>query len=381
MKNQRLLPSLFIVAAACMLGSAASAESMATSPAMSTSATPESEKNPHRGWIFTSEQEPDNTGWALYVDNDLLALRNSDKDYTGGISLTISGARARRYAWSLDPVLSKIDNWSGVAELKTKGQRQLHSMEMGFTVFTPESLTEPSKQIGDRPYASLLFLSNTSESIDLQNDRVYLSTFSLGVLGSKLISETQTALHKVLGSDKPIGWDNQISNGGEPTFRYSMAVQDLYSFNYFGDKASEITTTLSASVGYISQLSFGMAARVGQFNSPWYSFRPQLNNYSEKSTALVGLPNHDEEYYVWGGFNINLRAYNAFLQGQFKNSPVTYSHHELKPIVAEAWLGITRQFKSGWRLSYLLRGQSSEVKVGKANRSAIWGGLILSRSW
>jgi len=53
----------------------------------------------------------------------------------------------------------------------------------------------------------------------------------------------------------------------------------------------------------------------------------------------------------------------------------------MRVLVADAWLGVTKQFDTGWRLSYLLRGQSSEVKVGNADRSVVWGGLIISKGW
>ncbi|TQV85368.1 lipid A deacylase LpxR family protein [Aliikangiella coralliicola] len=337
------------------------------------------EKNPHRGWVWDSEVEPYDTGWALYIDNDLFALRSSDQDYTGGFSLTLAGRRAVEYDFSLNPILERVDQLTGFESLHSQGDRQLHSIEMGFTVFTPESIANVEEQVGDRPYASLLFLSNTHESIDFESDTAWVSTFTLGVIGSSLISEVQTELHKTLGSETPVGWNNQISDGGELTARYSIARQSLFHFNYRNEHNFEVSTTMQASVGYISEASFGLAARVGQFDTPWYSFRPQFNDYSEKSASLAGLNKNQEEFYFWGGFNLHLRAYNAFLQGQFKNNTIEYSSSEVRNIVAEAWLGVTRQFKNGWRLSYLLRTQSSEVKVGKADRSVYWGGLILSK--
>ena len=343
--------------------------------------TVNAEKNPHRGWVWDSEIEPYDTGWALYIDNDLFALRSSDQDYTGGFSLTLAGRRAAEYDFSLNPVLEQVDQLLGFETLHSKGDRQLHSLEMGFTVFTPESIADINEQAGDRPYASLLFLSNTHESIDFENDTAWVSTFSLGVIGSSLISEVQTELHKALGSETPVGWNNQISDGGELTARYSVAKQSLFYFNYRNDYNLEISTTMQASIGYISDISFGLAARTGQFDTPWYSFRPQFNDYSEKSASLAGLNRNHEEFYFWGGFNLHLRAYNVFLQGQFKDSNIEYSANEIRNLVAEAWLGVTKQFKSGWRLSYLLRTQSSEVKVGKADRNVYWGGLILSKGW
>jgi hypothetical protein len=37
-------------------------------------ATIDSEKRPNRGWVWETNLEPENTGWALYIDNDLFAL-------------------------------------------------------------------------------------------------------------------------------------------------------------------------------------------------------------------------------------------------------------------------------------------------------------------
>lgn len=339
------------------------------------------EKRPHKRWIWETETEPYNTGWALYVDNDLFALRSADQDYTGGASLTLSGGRVKDYWYSLDPILEAVDEISNFASLHVDNDRQLHSLEVGFTVFTPSDIRNMENQTGDRPYASLIYLSNTRESIDLEDDTALVSSFTLGILGSQLVQNIQTQVHRLTGSEKPVGWKNQISDGGELTFRYSLAKQNLFHFNYQGTSNIEVSTTWQASLGYLTEASFGMATRIGEFDTPWYSFRPQFNDYSEKSASLAGLSNTADELYFWAGFNLHVRVYNAFLQGQFKHTGSAFSSDELKPIVADAWLGITKQFKSGWRFSYLVRGQSSEIKSGKADRNVVWGGFILSKGW
>jgi len=339
------------------------------------------EKRPHKRWIWETETEPYDTGWALYVDNDLFALRSADQDYTGGASLTLSGGRAKDYWYSLDSVLNFADKFTRFDTKHSDNDRQLHSLEVGFTVFTPSDIQDIQNQAGDRPYASLIYLSNTHESISLQDDTALVSSFTLGVLGSKLVQNVQTQIHKLTGSEKPVGWRNQISDGGELTFRYSLAKQNLFHFNYQGSNNIEVSTTWQASLGYLTEASFGMATRIGQFDTPWYSFRPQFNDYSEKSSSLAGLSNAADELYFWAGFNLHLRAYNAFLQGQFKHSDSAFESGELKPLVADAWLGITKQFQTGWRFSYLIRGQTSEIKSGLADRSVVWGGFILSKVW
>ena len=340
----------------------------------------DSEKRPFRYWLWDTEVEPYDAGWALYIDNDLLAYRSSDKDYTGGLSLTLAGRRAQEYPISLDPFLSKLNAWTNFQSRLKPSNQLFHSIEVGFTVFTPDEISDVNNQSNDRPYASLLYLSNTQESLDMTSNSAWISSVSLGVIGSKLVSEIQTELHKALGSDTPVGWDNQISNGGELTLKYSLAKQSLQSFNYDNDQKVEITGTTQLSLGYITQLSVGMSGRYGQFATPWYTFRPQLSDYSEKSSSHLSQTVPTDEFYFWSGFNVHLRAYNAFLQGQFKDSPITYSASEIRNVVAEGWIGLTKQFSSGWRLSYLIRGQTSEVKVGKADRSIFWGGLIISKS-
>jgi hypothetical protein len=86
------------------------------------------------------------------------------------------------------------------------------------------------------------------------------------------------------------------------------------------------------------------------------------------------------ERYFWGGFNVKARAYNAFLQGQFRSSEATFATHELRPLIAEAWVGYTFASARGWRVSYVLRAQSSEVRAGPADRTQTWGGVVLSHA-
>ncbi len=47
----------------------------------------------------------------VQVDNDLFAGDNQDRDYTGGMSITISGDRARDGLLSLDPLLRRLDRF------------------------------------------------------------------------------------------------------------------------------------------------------------------------------------------------------------------------------------------------------------------------------
>lgn len=320
--------------------------------------------------IGASAAEPHDSGWAFYMDNDALAPRRSDRDYTGGFSLTLAGSRTREAWWSVDPLRRGVDRLLGVAS----GPITRHSAEVGVTIFTPASLSDVDKQLGDRPYASLIYVANTGVDVHPERDVSYISTFTVGVLGAPIIGNGQAALHRALGSEEPVGWEKQVSDGGEPTARYSVA---RVSRAWAGE-GGEATTTWYASAGYLTELTYGVAARFGEFRTPWWSYNPQITQYAEKSVPVVASEGGGAERYLWGGFAVKARAYNAFLQGQFRDSEVTFSRDELRPVIVEGWLGYTVATSRGWRVSYVLRVQSSEVREGPADRAQTWGGIVLS---
>ena len=77
---------------------------------------------------------------------------------------------------------------------------------------------------------------------------------------------------------------------------------------------------------------------------------------------------------------MNLRIYNALLQGLFRHSEVTVSSDNMERLVAEYWFGVTREFAKKYYASFFIRGHSNEFK-GPDARSAVWGGLIFSRAY
>jgi hypothetical protein len=87
------------------------------------------------------------------------------------------------------------------------------------------------------------------------------------------------------------------------------------------------------------------------------------------------------EYFVFAGVRVKARAYNAFLQGQFRHSTVRYSFDEIEPIVAEAWLGFAMQLLDNTQLSYALNYQTAELRNGQADRDALWGAVQLTHSF
>ena len=307
-------------------------------------------------------------------DNDLLVPGSRDQDYTYGLNLTFYGRGVENQWASLHKPLAWLDERLGL-DHQLDNSIGSSKIEYGVFGFTPEDISVAATLPGDRPYAGLVYVSSTRERYDALSQVSWQSTLTLGVLGLSIVGDLQEQVHNITGSSQPMGWHNQISRGGEATARYSIARQSLI---YQSDAGIELKTTTQASVGYISELSWSLSLRAGKIATPWISFNPELTSYGEKSNSNdVGKVS---EQYFWTGLSIKGRAYNAFLQGQFRNSPVSYDSDELNHGIVEAWAGYTLALPEGYSFSYLLRGHSSELKQGSGNRNVLWGGFQITKT-
>ncbi|WP_096084937.1 lipid A deacylase LpxR family protein [Agaribacterium haliotis] len=300
--------------------------------------------------------------WGVAYENDFFVPGGRDQDYTYGLSFSYS---REDLSDKLHKPLLFIDNLVG---FRKRGFQRL-GYEAGLYGFTPEDTSIAEANPNDRPYASLVYFATSRERIDPRRQHVLRSQLSYGVLGLDVVGQVQKEFHKWIGNEQPEGWAHQISAGGEPTLRYSLSFQDLLSSGGSWD----LHQTQAVSVGYLTEASWGVNFRLGQLNSRWHDFSPDLASYAEASAR------HEKgrsERFLWLGMSVKARAYNAFLQGQFKDSEVSYSSDELNHVLLEAWAGYTHSFASGYYFSYGVRGHSSEVKDGQGNRNVIWGGLM-----
>ena len=311
----------------------------------------------------------------VQIDNDLFAGRDSDRDYTGGLAVTFSGAAARDNLVSLDGALRKLDSLFTPA---AADEQTYYAQQFGLMAFTPSDTLTREPQYDDRPYASLLFVSNGRVRVDNDGRSAWSSSLTLGVLGLSLTENLHSAIHEVVGSERPRGYDHQISAGGEPTARYTLARHNLWVANPSG--TIDVKTTVQGSVGFLTETSAAVSARIGRFDTPWWSFAPELTDYAAAPVPSEARHNQ-RELYLFAGARIKARAYNAFLQGQFRDSEVHYSADEVEPLLVEAWIGVVTQVFEQTQLSYTLRYQTAELRDGPASRDAVWGAVQLSHAF
>ena len=315
------------------------------------------------------------TSRSFAFENDILVPGSRDQDYTYGLNLTFSGKGVEDHWLSLHEPLDWLGRKIGL-DRRAGNSTQSGKIEYGVFGFTPEDITLAEPQHDDRPYAGLVYVASTREHYQPMSNVSWQSTLTLGVLGLDIVGELQKGVHSITGSDQPRGWDNQISEGGELTARYSVARQHLL---FRSGSGLEIKTTTLGSVGYLTEASWSLSLRAGKIHTPWVSFNPELTSYGENS--IPGDRGHVSEHYFWTGFSLKARAYNAFMQGQFKDSEVTYHSDELNHGIVEAWVGYTVALRDGYSFTYSIRGHTSELKQGTGDRNVIWGGLLVTKSF
>jgi hypothetical protein len=329
----------------------------------------------------TIDAEEYNAGWTLAIDDDVMAFSDRDFDYTGGVAVTLAGRRVAEWPISLDKAASWLDPL--VPRHEALGAVQpLHAMQIGLIAFTPEDLDVATPIRDERPYASLLFLSNTRVFVTEPRQPAYETSFTVGILGLDLAGDLQRVIHEGLGAgETPRGWNNQISDGGEPTVRATWARQALLGSRYREDGAGgELKWRVEGSVGYLTEAGVALSGRWGRINTPWWSVAPARADYVSQPAPIIGAPLREDvrELYVWAGIKARVRGYNAFLQGQFRESEITVPRSRIEPLIGEAWLGVTWQISKACRLSYVARYQTPEVENGRGGRRLLWAGLQIT---
>lgn len=354
--------------------------------------------------------EPRSTGSAFFLENDWLLhpikLHQEDRNYTMGVAWQASGARVKD--WWISRPFQWVDGWVGRQQILRHfripdGQALgfSHTLDVGVSAFTPDDLGIRDPIQDDRPYTSLLFVDVQRRALRLDGELALTTELSMGLYGLSLGKGFQRWVHrKTQGDDGtpviPEGWDNQISDGGEPTLRYGVRAQrNLTCLKFFDAQVSA-----QGNVGYYTNVGAGAAVRVGHVVSNWWQFDAKrilqdtvpmgvINamgtgsaSRSESTSGCDARPDSRWEAYLWAGGNVTAWGYNGLLQGQFRHSNVQVSHDELERLVLDYTLGANFGVKTSRRwhqLSLAFSKRSPEADFG-TRRSHQWGGIYYSTS-
>ena len=327
-----------------------------------------------------ADDTPHDRSWTLRIDDDFLALSGRDADYTGGFAYALADDTPVGPRW-LARALDWIDDALRVPRAGAGSERD--AFETGVQLFTPRDLTAEQALSDDRPYANLLYASSSTLARAEDRDIVRQTTFTIGVLGLPLVGDLHRSLHELLGSPLPNGYAHQISDGGEPTFRYTFSSRRLIASGTLGGRPYSARFGFTANLGYLTDASAEIAIRSGPDGVPWWSARPPISDYAGQPpirSAGDGAASPRGLLFE-GGLAVRARVYDAFLQGQARRSDVTFSSSELNHLLLEAWFGLSTELKGGLAISYSLRWQSPEIANGTGSRSFSWGTLSFARAF
>jgi hypothetical protein len=318
-------------------------------------------------------------GVAIHFDNDLFGAGSSDRDYSWGAAATFGSPEPGRLFAPVDWVrrsLASLVPARGAAAVSRVSQ-------FGVIAMTPDDLKASEALPQDRPYANLIFLTSSEQRIAESGDRSRFTSFTVGLLGTRVAEGIQRAVHEVQGGIQPEGWNHQVSDGGEPTARYVHAEQWLVGDTEAGSGGLRQTKlTLAGSAGYLTEASAAISMRWGRIQTSWWSFNPELGDYSPAPIApVIGYAlGASPEIYGFLGARLKARAYNALLQGQFRHSDVRVASDDLARFQAEAWAGVTSVI-SDWRVTYSVHVASREITPEPADRTLVWASVSFARAF
>tara|TARA_R110002126_G_scaffold153691_3_gene300842 strand:+ start:985 stop:1497 length:513 start_codon:yes stop_codon:yes gene_type:complete len=149
--------------------------------------------------------EKHDSGWSFHFDNDIFT--GTDRNYTGGLAVSVFGKQAVESSISLDSVLQGFNTFTGIDSLwKNKTASSNHAQTWGTLLFTPEDISSASIIPSDRPYACLVFADNSEQNTLYNYKAAYQTSLTVGILGTDFCRTLQNGLHRVFGSDQPNGW-------------------------------------------------------------------------------------------------------------------------------------------------------------------------------
>lgn len=332
---------------------------------------------------FRDEPYSGEGGYAIQLDNDLFSGAHRDEDYSWGGAVTFASPNPGKWTKPLHDTRAFLDRWLVPDESARRGWAPTQqATQIGIIAMTPETLRSPDPLYNDRPFASLLFVTSSEIRVLDGGDRARFSSFTFGMLGLHAAEAIHRAVHVLVDDERPLGWEHQISSGGEPTFRYVEAQQWLLNdVQSHRNGFPEVKLTASGSVGFLTEANLALSARWGRIQSPWWSFGPELGDYTAAPVAPVGSFSsyNPAEIFAFAGFRLKARAYNALLQGQFRHSEVRVQGDDLAHTQAEAWIGLATTW-SDMRITYAIHYASAEMTTEPGRRGLIWAGINFAKN-
>lgn len=306
--------------------------------------------------------------WGLYIDNDSLAPNNDDAGFTGAGAIVAAAMEPDALPISADFLVSGLSDALTGAPTATS-----YETELGAAAFTPRDIEAQQPILNDRPFASLIYMTG-KRHVQLSERHAATTSVTIGWLGSSLVGDFQDSLHEVLGARDPGGWDNQISDGGEPTVRLTHERKWLGGDHQLAGQRVQWLARASGSVGYLTGGHIGLTGRWGRFDSPWWRYHTAPTGFGDRTTPVPGARG---EWFLFASATLGLRGYDAFLQGQFRDSAVTVDADDIDRMTPSLSIGAFHRFEFGPAIYYSVAVRETAVDFDEVDDYTFFGTITI----
>lgn len=161
----------------------------------------------------------------VYEDNDFFNIQGhgTDNSYTNGTRLDYFYTKEKRSRFILDRIIPV----AGKNSINTYGWGVMQIM------VTPNDICKTEYQPNDYHYAGALYVAHTVYSYNKEKKYDFQTEVIAGIRGPGThAGKTQKAIHKMIGYQEPMGWDNQLST--IPLLNINLtAERQVYALNNF----------------------------------------------------------------------------------------------------------------------------------------------------
>lgn len=236
----------------------------------------------------------------LYEDNDLFNVSGhaTDNAYS-------NGTRFDYFHHKKGELKSFIYDF-----MPRAGAGSLNTLGWGFmqVMITPTNIRKAIPEAGDYHYCGALFFIHSLHSTNQESKLSMQSEWIVGIMGPPaLAKETQTFMHGLIGSQRPMGWDYQLST--DLLFNYNLTVEKgIASYS----KIVEVVSGVQAYTGtMLNGGSLYGVVKIGRL-------QPYFEDYIGQHASVGKV-----RWYVLFRPSMEVILYNALLEGGFfNNSPV-----------------------------------------------------------
>jgi hypothetical protein len=282
--------------------------------------------------------------WFLSVDNDV--FNRSDDHYTSGIQVGWVSGYLDDYSEAPVPGLL-VRLLHQLPQVNEVGRQRFVSYSLSHRFFTPTDTSIREYIPGDVPYSALLLGTITAGG----QSATRMDAFSLiaGIAGpSALGEEVQREFHALIGSEKPLGWDNQIHDEPILNFDYEHR-RRLVSFGSRRGWGGDLIGQAAIAAGNLmTDATVGIGGRWGWRVPDDFGLPPQF--FGEETIGSRPFSDAAGDRGVWLFALVNASAFaNAiFWDGNtFREShSIDYEHW-----IARAYVGVRLRYRQ-WGLSF-----------------------------